>query len=61
MNQREVLLLSIGVFCTIIAWILIDIYQAQTTNTVRNEFQQVAVPKQSIDGSIFTTLEQKQP
>lgn len=61
MNQKEILLLSIGVFLTIIVWILIDLTALQAKSSVQNDFQQVPVPKQSIDTTIFGTLEQKQP
>jgi len=59
MNQKEILLLSIGAFLTILAWILIDVAHISMQQSVQNEFQTVAVPKQSIDTTIFSILEQK--
>lgn len=61
MNQKEILLLSIGAFLTIIAWILIDVVHIAMKQSVQNEFQIVSVPKQSINPSIFSVLEQKKP
>ncbi len=35
MNRKELLLLSVGVFLTIIAWIIADIYHIRQTQQVK--------------------------
>ncbi len=42
MNRKEVLLLSIGVFLTVIYWLVSDIYHASTEDKIKSR---IAIPK----------------
>ncbi|MBI1862697.1 hypothetical protein HYS00_01110 [Candidatus Microgenomates bacterium] len=41
MNRRELLIISVGIFMTIIAWVVADVYHAQSQDTIDTT---IAVP-----------------
>ncbi|NTU46575.1 hypothetical protein HGA88_03030 [Candidatus Roizmanbacteria bacterium] len=58
MNQKELLLLTIGVFLTIVAWMLIDFYHLQTkTETI--SVKPVPQNLYNIHTDVFTILRGK--
>ncbi len=42
MNKKELLFLSIGVFLTVIAWLVADVYHASTEEKIKSKFD---IPK----------------
>ena len=60
MNQKEVLLISVVVFLTIIAWVIFDIYHLNINQSVNQEIQSVQAPNVNINTDVFKELQQKQ-
>ncbi len=61
MNQRELLIISIGIFLTIIAWMIIDLYHVQQSKTFQGNLGAVQVPSISINSKMFEVLKNKVP
>lgn len=61
MNKKEILVISIGIFMTIIAWMIADLYHTKQTTVVEEVANQVFVPSYKIDPSLFTILKEKSP
>lgn len=59
MNQKEILILSVGIFLTIIAWMLIDIYQLQNKHLIDKDIKGVNNLQFKIDDQIFKTLKER--
>lgn len=60
MNQKEWLLITIGVFLTIIAWLVADVYHISKTKQVKAKFNLVKPIRVKIDNKIFKQLEKKE-
>ncbi|MFN4212603.1 MAG: hypothetical protein ACK4FL_01400 [Microgenomates group bacterium] len=61
MNKKELLFLSIGIFLTVIAWLIADIYHAATQEKIREKIQLPNLRKYEIKSSIFKILQEKKP
>jgi hypothetical protein len=59
MNKKEVLLLSIGVFLTVIAWLIADIYHASTEDKIKSKISLPQVIQYKISTDILQTLKSK--
>ncbi len=59
MNQKELLTISVGIFLTIVAWMIIDLYHAKTSQSVESAVGPVSVPTYNINTKIFKVLEGK--
>ncbi len=59
MNKKELLILSVGVFLTIIAWMIIDIYHIKTSVIVRSKIKSVRLSNYQIDKKIIDILKEK--
>ncbi len=60
MNQKELLILSLTVFLTIIAWIIADLYHISTTEKVKiNSTIQSQPLNIHIDENLINELEKK--
>jgi len=59
MNKKEILLLSIGVFLTVIAWLIADIYHASTADTIKSKINLPQIYQYKIDKDILDTLKNK--
>lgn len=60
MNQKELLIISVTVFITIITWIVADIYHISTTAKITPvESATVNVTNTPIDTTILDTLQTK--
>lgn len=60
MKSRELLALALGVFLTIIAWMILDIYHIQTKINEQITIKPAQVPNYVMDKSIIEVLKQKQ-
>lgn len=60
MNKKELLLLSIGIFFTVIAWLMADIYHAATTEKIKTKIEGPAYKKYEISTDLLQVLEQRQ-
>ena len=61
MNKKELLAISIGVFLTILVWMVADLYHAKQTTVVEDVVNQAEVPDYKINPTIFSILKEKNP
>ncbi|OGK12196.1 hypothetical protein A3C98_04335 [Candidatus Roizmanbacteria bacterium RIFCSPHIGHO2_02_FULL_37_15] len=61
MNQKELLLISITVFFTIIAWMVLDIYLVKTRSGIKSESKQFQAVDFTINAEILEILKEKNP
>lgn len=59
MNRKEVLLLSIGVFLTVIGWLIADIYHASTEDKIKSRIVIPQVQQYKISKEMLKTLRNK--
>lgn len=59
MNKKEILLLSIGVFLTVIAWLVADIYHASTEDKIKSKINLPRIYQYKINKDILETLKNK--
>ncbi len=59
MNKKEMLILSIGIFLTAIAYMINLIYHIQNEKFINREIPPPGVPKITIDTSIFPVLKER--
>ena len=61
MKQKELLIISIVIFLTIVAWVVFEVNQVQTKVHVEETFEEPADPQPKIDAKVFTILQEKTP
>ena len=61
MKRKEFLFIAIGIFLTIVAWVVIEIYKIQNTQLVEQEVEIPRVKRYDIDTSVIDKLREKQP
>ncbi|VVA43893.1 conserved hypothetical protein [Candidatus Roizmanbacteria bacterium] len=59
MNRKEVLLLSIGVFLTVIGWLVADIYHASTEDKIKSRISLPQVYQYKISTELLEALKNK--
>lgn len=59
MNKKELLILSIGVFLTVIAWLIADIYHAATEEIIQAKVASPRIINYTIDKDIIKAIESK--
>lgn len=59
MNKKEVLILSVSVFLTVIAWLIADIIHASTRKIVEKEITLPNIETYKIDRKVIEILESK--
>jgi len=59
MNRKELLLLSIGVFLTVIAWLVADIIHASSQEKVKVNMEIPTLKKYQINKNLLNTLKNK--
>ncbi len=59
MNKKEILLLSIGIFLTVVAWLIADIYHAATEDKIKLKISLPQVSQYKINKDILETLKNK--
>ncbi|NMB84489.1 hypothetical protein GYA28_04380 [Candidatus Roizmanbacteria bacterium] len=60
MNQKELFLLSVMIFMTILAWMLLDVYRIKMTESTANPtFTNIKNIK--LDGKVLEVLKEKSP
>ena len=60
MNQKELLLIAVTVFVTIIVWVLSELYLIQKSTPTDEEIKTFSV-NYSIDTKVIETLQKKTP
>lgn len=61
MKPREILIISIGIFMTIIAWVVIEIYKVNNSQIVEETMQLPTVKKYEVDLTVIDKLRNKTP
>ncbi|PIS15853.1 hypothetical protein COT62_01465 [Candidatus Roizmanbacteria bacterium CG09_land_8_20_14_0_10_41_9] len=56
MNKKELLLISIGVFLTVVAWLIADIYHAATEEKIKNKISLPQIVKYQTDEDVLKML-----
>jgi hypothetical protein len=60
MKQNELLLLSVTIFLTIIAWVAADLYGIYKSTPTNQQIESISL-KYSIDTKVLETLKAKKP
>jgi len=59
MNKKEILLLSIGVFLTVVTWLIADIYHASTEDKIKSKISLPQVYQYKISKDLLETLKNR--
>lgn len=59
MNKKEIFILSVGIFLTVFAWLIADIYHAATSDKIKVKTEIPTLNKYQIKKDIFEKLKQK--
>ncbi len=60
MNKKELFLISIGLFFTVVAWLIADIYHAASTEKIKNKVVGPVFKKYEISTKVLKTLKEKE-
>ena len=60
MNQKELLLIAVAIFVTIIVWVISELYLIHKSTPTEGEIQSFSVDY-SIDTTVIETLQRKTP
>jgi len=61
MNKKELFLVSIGIFFTVIAWLIGDLYHASTQEKIKIKVSLPQVQKYEIRKDILLLIKEKNP
>ncbi|OGK25454.1 hypothetical protein A2954_07675 [Candidatus Roizmanbacteria bacterium RIFCSPLOWO2_01_FULL_37_12] len=61
MNQKELFWISVTIFLTIVAWMIVDIFKVKTTITVQSELKSVETVDFTIKPDILEILKERSP
>ncbi len=61
MKRKEILIISIAVFLTIVAWVVIELYKVQNSQIIEEDIQLPEVKRYNIDTSIIEKLKKRDP
>lgn len=61
MNRKEIFLLSICIFLTAFAWLLADLFHANTKEKTKIDTSVPIIKTYSIDGKLLNTLQERKP
>lgn len=61
MNKKELLIFSICVFLTIVAWMIADLAHAKKITVIEGVITDVHIPSYTIDSEILSILQEKTP
>ncbi|MBI5127619.1 hypothetical protein HZA76_04155 [Candidatus Roizmanbacteria bacterium] len=59
MNKKEILFLSIGVFLTVVAWLIADIYHAATEEKIKVKIDIPQLENYKISKELLQVIENK--
>lgn len=61
MNKKELLLISVGIFFTVIAWLIADIHHAATIEKIKTKIETLTpLKKYEISADILKNLRERQ-
>ncbi len=61
MNRKEFLIISVGIFLTIIAWIIIDIYHIKSSKFNTVSLKKVTLVDYEVNKKIINLVTEKNP
>ena len=61
MNKLETVIITATVFFTLIAWVIMEVYQIQIKSSFDQSIMPAKQPVYKIDTTIFNTLQQRTP
>jgi predicted negative regulator of RcsB-dependent stress response len=61
MNRREIFLISITIFLTVLAWVVYDILQVNYKEFNSQNFQNILQAKSAFSKKIIEVIKEKQP
>ncbi|MFH0979594.1 MAG: hypothetical protein V1803_01465 [Candidatus Roizmanbacteria bacterium] len=59
MNKKELLFLSIGIFLTVVAWLIADIYHAATEEKIKTKIEIPTLNNYKISKELLEILKNK--
>lgn len=59
MNKKELLFLSIGIFLTVVAWLIADIYHAATEEKIKTRIEIPQLDNYKINKELLNIIENK--
>lgn len=59
MNKKEILFLSIGVFLTVIAWLVADVYHASTEEKIKSKIDIPKLENYKVSKELLETIKNK--
>lgn len=59
MNKKELLFLSVGVFLTVIAWLVADIYHASTEDKIKSRIEVPKLDNYKISKELLEVIKSK--
>jgi len=59
MNKKELLLLSIGIFLTVLAWLVADVYHAASEEKIKSKIEIPIIKNYQINKNILENLKLK--
>lgn len=60
MNKKELLLISVGIFLTVIAWLIADVYHAATEDKIKTKVEAASLKKYDVNTDILKNLLERQ-
>ncbi len=60
MNKKEILILSIGVFLTVVAWLVADLYRASNESKIQKKIDLPSIENYQIKKEILEILKTKE-
>jgi hypothetical protein len=61
MNQKELLIISVTFFLTIVSWVLLDIYRVNKNIVIKDKIRKIQPVTFSIDADAVRRLKQRTP
>lgn len=59
MNKKEVLIISISIFLTILAWVIIDLYHIQKRINETTNIKPIQIPNYKMDKKLIDLLRER--
>ena len=59
MNKKEIFILSVGIFLTVFAWLIADIYHAATFDKIKVKVEIPTLNNYKLNKDVFEKLKQK--
>ncbi len=59
MKRKEILLLTVGVFLTVIAWLIADVYHASTEDKIESRISLPQINHYQINKDLLETLKNR--